>query len=106
MKFDCTINIEGVDYKFNSIEDEPLMYIMNINENYDLIREINCDIPFEKWTLIKKYKSILNGIEKDDFISDQVYHGKDINDENFMKQLFENVIFHIFVDGEQDIRTM
>lgn len=105
MEFDCTINIEGKDYKFNSIEDDPLIFVMTVNDSYDLIRDVNCDIPFERWTLLKKYKSVLNGVEKDEVFRDQVYHGRDIGDENFMRQLLENVLFHIYIDDKQDIRT-
>lgn len=106
MEYTTTINIKGKDYKFNLVEDDPLRFIMTINDNYDLIRDINCDVPFEKWTLVKKYKSVLNGVEKDDLFSDQVYHGRDIVDDNFMKQLLENVLFMTLIDEPEDIRTL
>lgn len=105
MKYDCTVNVRGREFKFESLDDdEPLRYIITIDDKNFLIRDINCDIPYEKWTLVNKYTSVKNGLEKDDTFSSQVYHGRDIEDENFMKQLLENVLFE-FLIGDEDIRT-
>jgi len=96
MRFDSTININGKDYEFVGDEEFPLRYIMKINDSYEIIRDINCDIPTERWSLVHIYDSVRNGVvKKNDTFSTDVYHGKDIESEIFMKELLEHVLYGI-----------
>lgn len=97
-KFDCTINIDGRDYKFNHTdieEDAPLTFIMIVNKDYDLYRDICCDTPFERWTLVKKYIKVTNGISQNTTFSTQVYYGKMIDEVETMKVLLSLVLFEL-----------
>lgn len=92
MKWTDTFKIREKEYRFIDTEDDPLYFIMHINESYFLSRHINCDSPTEQISLHQKYVSVKNGISKDDIFSIDVYHGKDIQSESFLSELLENVL--------------
>ena len=92
MKFNCEIELNGKYYKFESIEEGPLMFEMVINNNYTLYRHINCDDDGEYMNLVKKYIAVEKGISKPAIFSNDVYRGKEISSESFMKELLEHVL--------------
>lgn len=92
MKFDTTVKIHGKEYKFEGIEDDPLVYIMNIDEKNYIQRQIDCDDIKERMTFVHRYVSVLNGKEKDDQWAEQIYHGKEIEDIDFMQTLLEHAL--------------
>jgi len=95
MEWKDAITLKGKEYKFEEIADEPLTFIMKVDESYHLQRDIDCDMPLERITLIKKYKSTQNGVTKDDKFVDQVYHGKEIKSVEFMTNLLEHALHGI-----------
>lgn len=95
MKFDHEVELNGKTYKFESIEDDPLIFEMTINKDYKLYRHINCDEPTEYMSLVHYYTSVSNGVSKPDTFSDRVYSGKEITSEIFMKELLEQVLWHL-----------
>lgn len=107
MEWTDTVKLNGKDYKFEHVEDEPLTLIMKIDDVHHLQRDIDCDMPLERIRLIKKYKSVTLGVEADATLVEQIYHGKDIRSEEFMKALLENslhgIIDEIKYEGRQNI---
>lgn len=101
MEWNDVITLNGKNYRFESVEEEPLMFIMKIDESYHLQRDINCDAPTEYIRLIYEYKSVRNGVEKDDKLVQQVYRGKEIKSAEFMKELLEHVLYGI-IDKIED----
>lgn len=92
MDYNCEVNINGKPYKFESVEDDPLIFIMKVDEQHHLYRQIDCDSPTEKMTLHKYYNGVINSIPKEMVFSQDVYNGKEIVSEDFMKVLLEHVL--------------
>ena len=96
MEWTDPIHINGKDYKFEHVEDEPLMMVMKIDDSYSIWRDINCDTPMERWALVKTYDSVKNSIvKKNDTYRQDVYHGKNIKSPEFIKTLLEHVLHGI-----------
>ena len=99
-------------YKFEQIEDEPLMCVMHIplnvdskqNRRYELYRDINCDGPTERWCLVMHYDSVRNGVTIPAKLEHDVYNGREITTESFMAELLENVLagFGLISDNKND----
>ena len=92
MKFDCEVILNDKVYKFNSIDDDPLTFEMKINDNWYLYRHINCDDDCEYMQLVHLYISVINGVSKAARFPRNVYEGKEIESEIFMKELLEHVL--------------
>ena len=92
MNFDCEVELNGKTYKFESIEEDPLMFEMIINNNYALYRHINCDEHEEYINLVRKYTAVKNGVSEPATFSTDVYRGREIKSESFMKELLEHVL--------------
>lgn len=104
MEIDCKININGKDYKFEPVDYNSQRFVMQVNENYELIRDLlNWNKPVECWTMVHKYSHTLSGEKKDEEIRSVVYHGRIVKDEEFMKMLLDHIFSELVIlssDGE------
>lgn len=87
------LTIAGQDYEFNSIEDDPCRMIMKIDDDSYLIRDVNADVPTERWSLVVRYDRILNGVKTDDIHNNVVYQGRDVDDDVFLDTLIRNILY-------------
>lgn len=92
MKYDSTLKLYGKEYKFEDLEDEPLTFILTLDEQNYIQRDIDCDDYKERIRFVHKYVSNLNGKKKNDDWVDQIYHGKEIQDIDFMQTLLEHAL--------------
>lgn len=92
MKYDSTLKLYGKEYKFEHLEDEPLTFILTLDEQNYIQRDIDCYDYKERIRFVHKYVSNLNGKKKNDDWVDQIYHGKEIQDIDFMQTLLEHAL--------------
>jgi len=84
-------------YQFNGLDDNPLRYIMKLDDNNYLIRDVNCDLAVEHWRIITKYVAIEEDKEVNKGYEKTVYRGRDIDDLNFLDKLLRSVLFGIVI---------
>lgn len=92
----------GKKIKFNSIEDDPLVFIATFENlsyrddemiEYTIFRQINCDCDMESIRLIYPDHSINNRVRKDFKTDITIYSGKEITDDDFLQKLLEHTLY-------------
>jgi hypothetical protein len=96
MNWTDPIIVNGKTYQFESIEEDPLYFIMKLG-NYELYRDINCDSPLERWSLRHLYQKTISEVSSMEwFDHGNVYHGKEITSPEFLSSLLEHILTLVY----------